>query len=121
MDEENRRLAKQIREARKARGWTQPQLAEQAGVSLRMIQDAESGNRRPQAAKLDAIRRVLDLDATADETRATWDGYSTAAADLVGQTMHTFTPDERRQLFIDLTNWMFEKRTEILAARNRDV
>lgn len=112
------RIAKEIRDARRERGWTQPELAEAAGVSLRMIQDAEGGHRRPQAAKLDAIRRALGLDANPVDTWAAWDGYTRASADLIGGVMHTFTPDERRELHFALVDWVIQKREEILKKRD---
>lgn len=113
-------LAGEIRDARKKQGLTQQQLADQSGVSLRMIQDAEGGKRRPQPANLAAIRRVLVLDATAEDTRASWDGYTTAVLDIIGATLATFEPEERRQLVFELTNFVFEKRHEVLSRREAE-
>lgn len=51
-----------VAEARRAHGWTQPQLAEASGVALRTVQDVESAkHRNPQARTHRALCQALDL------------------------------------------------------------
>ncbi|MFA9445571.1 helix-turn-helix transcriptional regulator [Egicoccus sp. AB-alg6-2] len=50
-----------IREARFARGWTQEQAAEIAGVSVGAWRSTESGRRRPRPQTFAAILSALDL------------------------------------------------------------
>ncbi|MFJ8842989.1 helix-turn-helix domain-containing protein [Streptomyces cyaneofuscatus] len=60
MSEDWTRLSAAIRTARKARGWTQHQLAEVAGIGFSTVQRLESGvpfTRRPPS--LDRIERAL--------------------------------------------------------------
>lgn len=54
-------LGERLRQTRKERGWTQEQLAEQAGTSQAVIQKIENGKSlRPR--KIDIIARVLEVD-----------------------------------------------------------
>jgi transcriptional regulator with XRE-family HTH domain len=54
-------LGKRLRSVRKERGWTQEQLAVQAGTSQAVIQKIENGKSlRPR--KIDIIARVLEVD-----------------------------------------------------------
>lgn len=50
----------QCRAARALMNWTQPQLAEAAGVSPSTLRDFESGKRTPIANNLAAIRAALE-------------------------------------------------------------
>jgi HTH-type transcriptional regulator/antitoxin HipB len=56
------RLGAALRDARKARGWTQQQLAERAGVSRQLLLDLERG-KRPRAELIGvlAVTRALGL------------------------------------------------------------
>ena len=51
----------QVRKARKAKGWTQQQLAEAIWVSKTTISHIENGKRRLTAALLQDLKRHLDL------------------------------------------------------------
>lgn len=57
-----------IRAERFARGWTQEQAAEAAGVSVGAWSSTESGRRRPRPHTFAAILRALEL--TPDDVRA---------------------------------------------------
>lgn len=57
-----RRLGQQIREARKQRGWTQFELAERVGRSVKTISATERGSQAPSLETLATILEVLDLD-----------------------------------------------------------
>ena len=50
-----------IREERKKRSMTQLDLAEYVGVSMRMIGEYETGNRRPHRSKMKEIAEKLEL------------------------------------------------------------
>jgi transcriptional regulator with XRE-family HTH domain len=50
-----------IRQRRLARGWTQEQAAEEAGVSVGAWRSTEAGTRRPRPYTFSAILQVLDL------------------------------------------------------------
>ena len=64
----------QVREMRLRRGWSQEQLAEASGLSVRTIQRIENG-RAPGLASAAALARVFEVDvdqlgaSTTDETR----------------------------------------------------
>lgn len=49
-------------QARKARGMTQAQLAEQAGLSRMAVQRTETGDVDPRFSTLQEMARVLDLE-----------------------------------------------------------
>lgn len=52
-----------IKEHRKARGWTQEQLAQMVGTSKGYISQIESGARDPSAETLRSLAAAFDLDA----------------------------------------------------------
>lgn len=56
-----------IRERRLARGWTQEDAAERAGVSVGSWRNTESGRRRPRPATFAAI--IASLELTPDDIR----------------------------------------------------
>lgn len=62
MDESQRQdVAAQVAEARKARKWTQEELAAAAGISERTVRNIEAGRITPQAGKLGRVMDVLGL------------------------------------------------------------
>lgn len=66
MDTNTRKhVADQVRAARKAHRWTQPELAEHAGVSVGTVSNTERAISWPQPSHLRAILRALDI--TLDE------------------------------------------------------
>ena len=50
-----------IREARAAKGWTQAELAERAGVTQQAIQRYEAGTREPRASALVGIAKACGV------------------------------------------------------------
>lgn len=52
-------IADRLREARRAKGMTQAELAEASGISLRAISDLEAGKRIPRPSNLKALAEVL--------------------------------------------------------------
>lgn len=59
-DEQRAELGQQIREARRARGWSQARLGENAGVAENTVLSIEKGN-PAQSAKVRAVLDALDL------------------------------------------------------------
>jgi len=59
--EEARKLGAQIRQLRVARGWTQEQLAEHAGVHYKYLGDVERGVRNPALFNIARIARALGV------------------------------------------------------------
>ena len=58
-------LARKIILARKARGWTQKQLADAAGLRTETINRIEKGHHTPDIATVDKIQKALDRAAKA--------------------------------------------------------
>lgn len=83
MSEDWTRLSAAIRTARKARGWTQHQLAEKAGIGFSTVQRLEGGapfTRRPPS--LDRIERALGWQlGSADAVLAGGDPEPTGSVD----------------------------------------
>lgn len=59
MSEILRQLGLTVREARRGRGWSRRELAEQAGVSERFLADIETGSGNPSVLKLSELARAL--------------------------------------------------------------
>jgi transcriptional regulator with XRE-family HTH domain len=60
--EDRERRAKKFRSARKARGWTQKELADLASVDYRSLQAWESGHAAPQVDNLLQVERALGIN-----------------------------------------------------------
>lgn len=58
-------MALKIRELRKARGWTQEQLADKAGVSRSYLTEIETGAKTVNMRRLDAIAIALGVETPA--------------------------------------------------------
>ena len=82
-------LGENIRTARKALRMTQAKLAEQVGVSLRTIQQYESGLRRPRIQHLKRLAEIFSVSA-----------YELAPYDKATQS-NDDTPTERIRLQVD--------------------
>lgn len=72
IEQARRSEGERIRTAREARGWTQKDLAEAAGVAPNTVGSIERGE-RSQAGKLTAVRNALNLDSIA--ARQAKEGY----------------------------------------------
>ncbi|WP_318642356.1 helix-turn-helix domain-containing protein [Flavobacterium ardleyense] len=55
-------IGKNIREARKAKGYTQEELAELCGINLRTIQRVENNENQPSGNTLKSILAVLEIE-----------------------------------------------------------
>jgi transcriptional regulator with XRE-family HTH domain len=60
--ERSSRLGRQIRDLRRARGFTQEKLGERAGLSYKFIGEIERGMGNPTVATLLTISEALDVD-----------------------------------------------------------
>ncbi|MFF0428526.1 multiprotein-bridging factor 1 family protein [Streptomyces sp. NPDC004520] len=58
------KVGRRIAARRRARRFSQPELASTAAVSLSMLRKIERGDRTPSDSTLEALARVLDVDAT---------------------------------------------------------
>lgn len=56
------RLAERILAARRAQGWSQEELAQQSGLSLRTIQRIENGESKPRLHSLRVLAETLSLE-----------------------------------------------------------
>lgn len=108
-------LPAQVRAARKARSWTQADLAREAGVGERTIQAFETRESWPQSDNLRAILAAVDLEEASDEvaaaTRAAWAPDIQVFLDMMGAFLSTMSDDERRKFTYDLTRQIFNRRS----------
>lgn len=69
MDKQQRaEVGARVRQARKDRGWSQRDLAEEAGVTENTVTSIELAKRQPQPAKLRAVLDALDMPTPIDDT-----------------------------------------------------
>lgn len=73
------RVGDRIRVLRKARGWTVHQLAEESGLSRRMLTQVELGQANPSLVTVDRIARALETDFAALSLPEATGGAGTAA------------------------------------------
>lgn len=55
------KIGERIREARKAKGWSQSKLGEELGVSQQMVAQYEKGDRTPKKETVEKIADALDV------------------------------------------------------------
>lgn len=100
--------------ARKARGWSQPDLARAAGVSPRSVSNFERRANVPQGATLRAIMRAVNLeeggDEAASETRSEWPRKVQVFLDMMGLFLSALPEDEQDEVIYDLTRQIVTKR-----------
>lgn len=102
-----------VRAERKKRGWTQQDLADAAGVSLRTAQNFETRKGAPQAENLRAILVAVGIDPEGDDvatrTRSDWPVDVQVFLDMLGAYLVATYPDEddRRGVEQDLTRQIF--------------
>lgn len=64
MFQEPNPMQRRIRELRRARGWTQEELAQQAHLSPDIVSRIERGDRQPRLETLRLIAEAFDLSLT---------------------------------------------------------
>jgi transcriptional regulator with XRE-family HTH domain len=94
----------QVRRARKARGWTTQELADNAGVAQGTVTRIENG-RPTRPGNLKAVLDALDLE-PAYMQQAQPDEAVTLALDLVQKWLMAMPAEERNHAVHDLTRWI---------------
>jgi len=94
----------QVRRARKARGWTTQQLADEAGVAQGTVTRIENG-RPTRPGNLKAVLDALDLE-PAHLSRQEPDEAVSLALDLVSKWLMAMPEAERNHAVHDLTRWI---------------
>ena len=94
----------QVRRARKARGWTTQELADQAGVAQGTVTRIENG-RPTRPGNLKAVLDALNLE-PAHLAEIEPDEAVSLALDLVSKWLMAMPEDERNHAVRDLTRWI---------------
>lgn len=109
-------LPARVREARKNRGWTQKEMAERVGMSLRAYQAFESRETSPQGANLRAILRVVEMSTededVAEATREEWPRDIRVFLDVMGAYLSSTPEAARSDAMHDITRRIFEARNK---------
>lgn len=122
--DERKAFGQQVRSERKARRWTQPELAERAHVSPGTISATERGLSVPQPSNLTSIAKELGIDlngATPPATEPTGDDWwgewfktlpkdSRSTLYMIGLYLERLTPDDRDQRIREITTAIVEQR-----------
>src|SRR5947209_6132768 len=76
----NSSLGRLVKDLRDKKGWTQEELAEKSGLSIRAIQRIEAGEtKRPNSDTLQRLATALEID-VAELQKARWDGIASGTA-----------------------------------------
>lgn len=82
---------------RKARKWTQKQLADESGVPLRTLQNIEADkSQKPHKGTILALNSALGIEGNAEETRAAWPRDIQTYLDIIGAFLDKM-PEHRRE------------------------
>lgn len=93
-----------IARLREAHGWSQDELAHQAGVPKRTIQDVELDKvKTPQRRTRQKLEMALEIEGNAEATRQSWDADVQVFLDVMGAFLSTFGADERREIMRRIT------------------
>lgn len=107
--EERKSLGERVAAVRKARKLTQQQVADEAGVSLGVITNVETGKTVPQGANRRAIAKVLGEDVfgdgTAQAARDLWPADVQVFTDVLGGYLARLDPESRAE---QVARWMAE-------------
>lgn len=111
MNNNHEDLQGRVRTERKNRGWTQTEMAEKVGMSLRAYQMFETRKSMPQGQNLRTILRTLDMNFEGDEiaavTRSEWPLHIQVFLDAMGAYLDTMTEDQQLEVIHDLTRQIF--------------
>jgi transcriptional regulator with XRE-family HTH domain len=96
-------LGAQIRQHRRARKMTQQQLADAAGLSLRMIQDTEAGKHKPQPQNLVALRSALEIEGDAKQTEDDFPPDVKTFLYVIGAFLSSMPERDRGEMIREIT------------------
>lgn len=111
MNGDNKPMREQFRDRRKARG-TQKQAADEIGVSLRTIQNFESGEANPQPANLRKMLNWAGLDMIpgAEDVAIVermWPPEISVFLDVIGAYLLRFDEETRLRMIHSITRQIF--------------
>lgn len=104
---QRQRIGATVRQARKAKGWTNAALAEAAGVAPNTVSSIEAG-KPTRPGTLSAVMHALELQPLADH--ATYPQHVELVRDLVGQWLLNLPADERDAAERDLIRWVTSRQ-----------
>lgn len=120
---ERKAFGERVRDARKARRWTQPELAERVGVSVGTISATERGLSLPQQGNLTRLLEVLGIslgDEPAPETKGRLKPYglwfealpndSRSTLYMIGLYLERLGPDDRDTRIREIVKAIVEQR-----------
>ena len=82
------RMREQIRDARRARGWSQEELGRRIGVAKSTVANWESGRREPDWNMIAQLLRLLGLDAGEEPDRPPPDAPNPAPSSDITQALN---------------------------------
>lgn len=103
MNDHPNALGQQIRAARKARKWTQQELADAAETSLGTIQNLESGKRQTHPNTVIAVKAALGIAGDEAATVSSWPNDVKVIVDMVGLWLVAQSPDDRERFAVEMT------------------
>lgn len=112
MDATAEDLGDRVVAARRARGWSQAELAKQAGVAENTVSKIERGTGDTQPAKLRQVLDALGI-APVTEVLAAQGGYPDdieLVRDMIGLWLRNIPPDERAEEVLRLTAFLYDQR-----------
>lgn len=109
-------LPLRARRLRKERHWTQQDVADRAGVSLRTYQLFENEQSKPQPANLRAITEALGLEAGAEVAAERWEPDIQAFLNMLGIFMEGLSDRERERFITTETRRIFQQMRAVPAA-----
>lgn len=108
-------LATAVRSARKRKGWSQQELADDAQVSLGVVNNLERQKTRPQPGNLGAILRALDLELedvrapVEDEDARHWPRDIAVVLDVMGMYLLSIPEEKRSDEILAMTRDVFNR------------
>jgi transcriptional regulator with XRE-family HTH domain len=116
MDGNEPGIRSRARVERKARKWSQKEVAGRVGMSLRAYQAFEKGETTPQSDNMAGIIRVLELAdegdgaVVAEQTRASWPLHIQVFLDALGAWLSTMDEEECLRFIHVETRRIFTQR-----------
>ena len=103
-------LVARVRAERKKRRWTQAQLAEKIGVSLRTIQGFETRKSAMQPENLREVCVVLGIDPDSPDRDTQWRKSTQVFLDVMGAYLDSLPEEAAVQVAHHLARQIFETR-----------